>query len=117
MVLSILHGIRFLPNDNFGLSTVQGYLPFETFHTNLFGPFRWTVRFSNFLNPFTLALYRATEDIVDKSVYRTNLVYGDLSPELSHVISIHGTVDPWHALGLTEDLAEDVVTIVVNGWF
>lgn len=33
------------------------------------------------------------------------------------MISVHGTVDPWHALGLSEDLAEDVVTIVVNGWF
>lgn len=62
-------------------------------------------------------IFRATEDIVDKSVYRTNLVYGELSPELSHVISIHGTVDPWHALGLEDDLADDVITIVVNGTF
>lgn len=61
--------------------------------------------------------FRPTESIVDTSVYRTNLVYGELSPELSHVISIHGTVDPWHALGLREDLAENVITIVVNGIF
>lgn len=63
----------------------------------------------------TSLFIRATEDIVDKSVYRTNVVYGELSPELSQVISIHGTVDPWHALGLTDDLSENVVTIVVNG--
>lgn len=64
-----------------------------------------------------LIFIRATEGVADEAVYRTNIVYGELKPELSKVISIHGTVDPWHALGLTHDLSENVVTILVNGWF
>ena len=28
---------------------------------------------------------------------------------------VHGTIDPWHAMGVLEDLAEDAVSIVIPG--
>lgn len=59
--------------------------------------------------------FRPTEKVIDDAVDKTNSNYGSLNPPVSKLVSVHGTIDPWHALGLTHDLSEDVVTIVVKG--
>ena len=33
------------------------------------------------------------------SVDRTNIIYGALKPTTSNVLFVHGSIDPWHALG------------------
>ncbi|XP_025832055.1 uncharacterized protein LOC108744318 [Agrilus planipennis] len=48
-------------------------------------------------------------------IQRTNLFYGSIEPEVTRLITCHGTGDPWHKMGLLNDLSENVVTIVVNG--
>lgn len=35
-------------------------------------------------------------------VDRTNIIYGALKPTTTNVLFVHGSIDPWHALGLTE---------------
>lgn len=56
-----------------------------------------------------------TLDIGNTGVDRTNLLYGQLEPEVTKVISVHGTIDPWHKLGVLKDLNELAPAIVVTG--
>ena len=32
--------------------------------------------------------------------------YGGFTPDISNVVFVHGSVDPWHAMGVLEDLSE-----------
>lgn len=48
-------------------------------------------------------------------VAKTNANYGGYNPQVTRVISIHGTVDPWHAIGLKQDVNQDAPVIVVPG--
>lgn len=43
------------------------------------------------------------------------MMYGDLNIRESRVIYVHGTVDPWHALGITQTRAKDTVAIYIEG--
>lgn len=54
-------------------------------------------------------------EILDIGVIRTNIFYGSLTPEITKVVSVHGTVDPWHALGILEDLNPLAPAILING--
>jgi len=56
-----------------------------------------------------------THDMLELSVGATNIEYGATNPEVSNVVFVHGTVDPWHAMGVLEDLSEDAPAIVVTG--
>ncbi|KAK9693693.1 Serine carboxypeptidase S28 [Popillia japonica] len=53
--------------------------------------------------------------ILDTGIIRTNIFYGSLTPEITKVVSVHGTVDPWHALGILEDLNPLAPAILING--
>lgn len=50
------------------------------------------------------------------SIDNTNRNWGALKPNVTKVISIHGSVDPWHAIGLLEDLHEEAPAILVPGY-
>lgn len=52
---------------------------------------------------------------MDTGIIRTNIFYGSLTPEITKVVSVHGTVDPWHALGILEDLNPLAPAILING--
>ncbi|XP_050343385.1 putative serine protease K12H4.7 [Nymphalis io] len=57
---------------------------------------------------------RFDEAFVYDAVERVNLVFGGLQPDVNNTINIHGTVDPWHALGVHDrDLKEGSPTITV----
>lgn len=42
-------------------------------------------------------------------------MYGALNIKESYVIYVHGSVDPWHILGITHSRTENTVTIYING--
>lgn len=52
---------------------------------------------------------------LDKSIRRTNIYYGALHPDTTNVIYIHGSIDPWHALGLTNSTNPNMPTILIEG--
>lgn len=48
------------------------------------------------------------------AVERVNLIFGGLEPDVNKTINIHGTVDPWHALGVHDrDLKEGSPTFTI----
>ncbi|XP_014367576.2 putative serine protease K12H4.7 [Papilio machaon] len=57
---------------------------------------------------------RFDEAFVYDAVDRVNLIFGGLNPDVNNTINIHGTVDPWHALGVYDrDLKEGSPTYTV----
>lgn len=56
-----------------------------------------------------------SNDSLARGVQRTNTFYGALDPKTSNVIYVHGSIDPWHALGLTSSNNPSIPTIYING--
>ncbi|KAJ2950873.1 hypothetical protein O0L34_g5233 [Tuta absoluta] len=52
---------------------------------------------------------------IDKAVADTNKFYGGLNPNVTKVVFLHGSVDPWHRLGITKSLSDDVPAFVIEG--
>lgn len=50
-----------------------------------------------------------------RAVYRTNTNYGALDPATTNVLYVHGNIDPWHRLGLTESNDIHMPTILIDG--
>lgn len=50
-----------------------------------------------------------------QKVIETNIRYGGLKPQVTNVIFIHGSIDPWHALGLTNLSNATFPSIFING--
>lgn len=46
--------------------------------------------------------FRFNGSLLANGVDRTNIIYGALKPTTTNVLFVHGSIDPWHALGLTE---------------
>lgn len=57
------------------------------------------------------------DKLLKNAVYRTNTIYGDLKINVGNVVFVHGSVDPWHALGIThlQDNDSPYETIFING--
>lgn len=78
-----------------------------------------------FGNHFDLAFFiKQCEDIygprfnantLTKSIKRTNTNYGGLHAPTTNVIYVHGSIDPWHALGLTFSNGTDKPAIYIEG--
>ncbi|XP_052862481.1 putative serine protease F56F10.1 [Anopheles cruzii] len=54
---------------------------------------------------------RFKADSLARGIYRTNNNYGALNPGATNVLYVHGSIDPWHRLGLIE--SNDVFTPVI----
>ncbi|KAI4464559.1 protease s28 pro-x carboxypeptidase-related [Holotrichia oblita] len=54
-------------------------------------------------------------EILETGIKRTNIFYGSQTPEVTKVLSIHGTVDPWHPLGILSDLNDQSPSILMTG--
>ncbi|KAF7272437.1 hypothetical protein GWI33_014783 [Rhynchophorus ferrugineus] len=52
---------------------------------------------------------------VNRAVEFTNINYGALDIKVTNVVFVHGSVDPWHALGITQSDNEDAPTIYIKG--
>lgn len=50
-----------------------------------------------------------------KSVNRNNRFYGRKHPNVTRVISVQGSADPWHTLGITKNGTKGVTAIYING--
>ena len=60
-------------------------------------------------------VYRYDAKQVMRGVKRTNTIYGALQFQATHVVFIHGSVDPWHALGITRTIRQDLPAIYIRG--
>lgn len=60
-------------------------------------------------------LFGSNLDPMEVYVNRTNRVYGGRNHALTKVVSIHGSVDPWHPPGITESLHELAPAMLVHG--
>jgi len=56
-----------------------------------------------------------THGRMEKNVEASNIEYGGITPDVHNVAFVHGTMDPWHAMGVLEDLSEDAVSILIPG--
>lgn len=52
---------------------------------------------------------------LNNAVENTNKFYGGLEPDTTNVLYIHGSIDPWHALGLTKTRNPKRPTIFIEG--
>ena len=55
------------------------------------------------------------EYLTQRGIDQTNIEYGGFTPSVSNVVFVHGTIDPWHAMGITESLSDDAPAILING--
>ncbi|GLV45697.1 uncharacterized protein CBL_02717 [Carabus blaptoides fortunei] len=56
-----------------------------------------------------------TSNVTEQGVVRINEMYGGLQPNVTRVISLHGSLDPWHALGLAKDLNPAAPIRIIRG--
>ena len=41
--------------------------------------------------------------------------YGGVNPDVDNVVFVHGTIDPWHAMGVLQDISAESPAIYING--
>lgn len=58
---------------------------------------------------------RYTASFLNGAVGRTNIIYGALDIEVTNVVFVHGSVDPWHALGITVTRDHGAPAIFIKG--
>lgn len=49
------------------------------------------------------------------AVNETNKFYGGLRPATTNVLYVHGSIDPWHVLGLTKTRDQARPAIFIEG--
>lgn len=54
-------------------------------------------------------------DLLKLAVAQTNIYYGGLNLQVSNVVFVHGSVDPWHVLGITNSSNPQAPAIYING--
>jgi pimeloyl-ACP methyl ester carboxylesterase len=52
---------------------------------------------------------------LEHAIYRTNTLYGGLDIDVSNVVFVHGSLDPWHVLGITETISNQAPAILIKG--
>ncbi|CAG9839386.1 unnamed protein product [Diabrotica balteata] len=52
---------------------------------------------------------------LDHAINRTNVFYGGLDIEVSNVVFVHGSLDPWRLLGITKTLNDKAPAILIEG--
>ena len=45
----------------------------------------------------------------------TNTEYGGQEVELTNVVFVHGSIDPWHAMGITNSSSQSAPAIYIEG--
>ena len=60
-------------------------------------------------------LYSFDDKYLNESINKTNKFYGGLHNPTTNVIYVHGSIDPWHALGLTNSTDPKMPTIYIEG--
>nr|XP_022921264.1 putative serine protease K12H4.7 [Onthophagus taurus] len=57
--------------------------------------------------------YNAT--FLNDAVDRTNLIYGAFDIDVTNVVFVHGSIDPWHALGIIKTRSQGAPAIYIEG--
>lgn len=55
-------------------------------------------------------------NFIYKAADQTNAMYGGLEIDVTNVVFVHGSIDPWHALGITKTLNQGAPAIYINGF-
>ena len=58
---------------------------------------------------------RFNQTFIDAAVAATNVRYGGRAIRVRRVVFINGSIDPWHAMGLTATRSRHAPVIYVNG--
>lgn len=51
----------------------------------------------------------------DEFMMNSNTEYGGFTPNVKNVVFVHGSVDPWHPMGVLEDLNDNAPALFING--
>merc|ERR1711983_477966 len=54
-------------------------------------------------------------EMMEKSITASNIEYGGFEPIVNNVVFVHGSIDPWNAMGVLEDLHEGAPSIYITG--
>ena len=62
-------------------------------------------------------VFKITPEQVQKNINETNKFYGgkNVPKSTTKIVFPNGSIDPWHALGITEDLSKELVAVFING--
>ncbi|GJQ66354.1 hypothetical protein Trydic_g10538 [Trypoxylus dichotomus] len=98
--------------------TYQTCTEFGFFQTSSYSP-------QNFGNKFPVDFFvqqcidifgpKYNKDFLNASVRRTNTLYGALNIDVTNVVFVHGSIDPWHALGITKTQTLGAPAIYIDG--
>lgn len=58
---------------------------------------------------------RYNEIFLNSAAKRSNIMYGDLNIDVSRVVFVHGSIDPWHALGILQSKSSFTPAIYIKG--
>lgn len=56
-----------------------------------------------------------TVNVTEAGISWTNTNYGGLTPQVTRIVFPNGSTDPWHALGITQDLSPNATAIFIKG--
>jgi hypothetical protein len=56
-----------------------------------------------------------SHDKMDMAIKSTNVEYGGFFPQVENVVFVHGSIDPWHSMGVIKDRSENAPAIYING--
>ncbi|ROT84132.1 putative serine protease F56F10.1 [Penaeus vannamei] len=71
--------------------------------------------FRSRLNEKELEVPKFNLELLKEGVKRTNTLYGGKDLKVTRVVFPNGSIDPWHALGITDDLSPEATAIFING--
>ncbi|XP_029027903.1 thymus-specific serine protease [Betta splendens] len=59
--------------------------------------------------------YNISAEELDQTVAETNEYYGGYNIRSSRIVFPNGSIDPWHALGITRDITSDLPAVFIKG--
>ena len=54
-------------------------------------------------------------DYIEQMVQETNDLYGATDLDVQNLVFVHGSIDPWHAMGRLTDLNKNSPAIMIPG--
>lgn len=61
------------------------------------------------------AFYNISAEQVAEAVAQTNEYYGGYDIRSSRIVFPNGSIDPWHALGITQDITAELPAVFIKG--
>ena len=79
-------------------------------------PFRNLIPLDYFTKLCSL-VFNVSVDSISASVVATNAYYGgkNISKNATNIVFPNGSIDPWHALGITKSISDSLVALFIKG--